>query len=729
MTSFADSFWSADLLSGLQALFDRLAVGCDSSDHFIQLFASRMQIEVLYGRQLYDVQKGIDNTDYGEDYSTTDEALRKIITGMEQEGDQHLNIASNIQTLVLEPFSKWCSEHRERIKYSENILIDNVKNYQKSKKYVQKLEKVYYNSCKNLESFKRTNFNDEELSKALGHLTLQKELEASLHNEKEHQNFATIDSITFDYKTMREVIKEILVKLPKSEYKLPLINYTLTNTNSGKEITNFLLKHLSLKDLDQAEIFGQELLNIGFIKYCNGVGTTFVNSKKFVYQWKDYAYKFADLSEQNKNNGLELNYLQGLASKLPMVPTVSSSPSNTSTVTKSGPAEANFPLNEKLDISEDEKKLFKLLDEVEKSDKIYHEESFKMDSLRCSIEELMIDHLSFMEKCESDRLKAIKKATIDFCSTLGNKISIIKLHVDAILEASEAIDPAVDLLTLISNYKTGIFKPQAITYNNYYNPGIYQNFGVDLETRCRLDGKVVPLIVSAMLLYMDSIYPDLANDKVRTSIWISPVKLSSTHKLRRLLNEKQFKDEYEIIELFNNGSFEAGTIASALKIYLLELPEPLISSDSLDVLKLLYSKFSTSSLPGDNREKAISNSTNADGASNMSSSAGEENSQMDVGIESKRIMALSTTLSSLGKPYLATLDAITRHFYRLIKILRMGKDGDQIAEDFTKEISKEFASCLLHSSIHDGNDLGYKIFHDLLTYKKQILKNLKRSST
>lgn len=44
------------------------------------------------------------------------------------------------------------------------------------------------------------------------------------------------------------------------------------------------------------------------------------------------------------------------------------------------------------------------------------------------------------------------------------------------------IDPTADLLQLLVKYKTGSFKPQAIVYNNYYNPGSFQNFGVDLNS-------------------------------------------------------------------------------------------------------------------------------------------------------------------------------------------------------------------------------------------------------
>lgn len=48
------------------------------------------------------------------------------------------------------------------------------------------------------------------------------------------------------------------------------------------------------------------------------------------------------------------------------------------------------------------------------------------------------------------------------------------------------------------------------------------------------------------------------------------------------------------------------------------------------------------------------------------------------------------------------------------------------AEYFVNEISREFANCIIHAKVFDDNNLGFKIFHDLLTYKKLIFKQLKR---
>lgn len=715
MPSFADSFWTDDLTTGVEALFDRLRKGSEQNNLFIQLFASRMQFEVEYGRQLCCIRNGIDKIDTtGDSRSTLEAALEGMVVETIQEGNHHLAIATNIEATVLEPFSKWCTEHKQRIEYSEKILKNNVDSFLKSKKYVEKLEHNYFSKCRSLEDFKRSNFNEDELTHAMKSLELQRNYELNLEKEREFQKLGTFGSIDFDHKTMRETLQLLLTKLEKSTYKVPLISFIIYNTNNGSEIVKFLMEHLSLKDVDQAEAFGQDLLNYGFLKYCNGVGNTFVNSKKFQYQWKPYAYTFARVTQPNATEGNEeengvnsgglSNYIQDFRSKI-------SQPSNVSPTTAVAPV-----------ISGTEKTLFKLLSEVEAADSKYHKECLKLDSLRCSVEELMVDHYAFMEKCEFDRLKALKKVTLDFCATISNKISSLKITVEGLMANESNIDPTADLLQTLEQFRTGFFQPRVIAYNNYYNPGGFQNFGIDLETRCRLDKKVVPLIVSTILSYMDHLYPELPNDNVRTTIWTVPVKLHSTHQLRKLLNTRPFSDETEIIDILKEYNSEPSTVASVLKIYLLELPEPLIFNEVYDILKALYTEFPPASSSGQFQDTEEERKEEAENEKTLGN---------QVEIDAQRIKGVSTTLSSLPRPHIATLDVITTHFSRLIKILKMSsfESGKTLANEFIISISQEFANCIIQVKLPDGNDLGYKIFHDLLTYKKKIFRDLKRQGS
>ncbi|AMD20183.1 HDL561Wp [Eremothecium sinecaudum] len=704
MPSFADSFWTDDLVKGMETLFAQLNQGCIQNELFIQLFASRMQFEVAHGKQLCDLPSGIGS--YDTKKTTINRALNDLVSQMVEEGTHHINIASNIESTVLTPFSKWSEEHKKRVDYSETLLKKSLTSFTKLKKQVEKLEQSYFNKCRSLEDFKRENFSEEELSAAMEAMELQKQHDLTLAKEREFLEFGTFGPVKLDYKSTREMLKSFLTELEKHEYKVPFINYTIQNTNTGREITEFILKHMSLTDFDQAEAFGQDLIDKGFIKYCNGVSNNFFNSKKFQYQWKPYAYEMARLPRpgtSDSDTGTEYSYGSSAtsteASKFTSyfhdITSRITGSETTPEPVKSGPTQ---------NLSENQRTLLKLFAEVENSDKQYRRECIKLDSERCSVEELLIDHYQFMEKCETDRLAAIKRVTLDFCACVGNKVSSMKIAVEKMIEADDSMDPAKDLYDLIAEYRTGVFQPKVIPYNNYYNPGGYQVFGIDLETRCRLDKKIVPLIVSTILSYMDQVYPTMENDVERTTVWTAPVKLQLTHQLRKLLNDKPPTSDEEILEILNSANATPSLVTSVLKVYLLELPTALIPDELYDVMKSLYAEFPQ--LPPD-----------------------EEVNKEQEAIDSQRIKCIINTFTTLSKPRIATLDAITSHFYRLITILKMSssESSKALAKDLAIKVSQEFANCILHVKLLDGNDLGFKIFYDLLSHK-EVFGDLKKNA-
>lgn len=61
-------------------------------------------------------------------------------------------------------------------------------------------------------------------------------------------------------------------------------------------------------------------------------------------------------------------------------------------------------------------------------------------------------------------------------------------------------------------------------------------------------------------------YPELEGDETRRMIWLTEVDLSTTHKLRQVLNNSK-ADYAEVLP-----QFEIPVIASVLRLYLLELP-------------------------------------------------------------------------------------------------------------------------------------------------------------
>jgi hypothetical protein len=114
-----------------------------------------------------------------------------------------------------------------------------------------------------------------------------------------------------------------------------------------------------------------------------------------------------------------------------------------------------------------------------------------------------MEHLAYMEKCELDRLRAVKAVLLDLSASLSNIIPGIQASVDHMLLYQETIQPEKDLRFIIESYRTGDFVPKVLTYENYYNSGEDQTFGVDVELRARADHKRVPSIISSVLIHLD----------------------------------------------------------------------------------------------------------------------------------------------------------------------------------------------------------------------------------
>jgi hypothetical protein len=76
----------------------------------------------------------------------------------------------------------------------------------------------------------------------------------------------------------------------------------------------------------------------------------------------------------------------------------------------------------------------------------------------------------------------------------------------------------------------------------------------------------VPVLITTILTFLDNHYPDLEGDEARRGIWLVDVPLAQTHNLRSAINTgKRFSDE--VLE-----KYDVPIVASALKLYLLELP-------------------------------------------------------------------------------------------------------------------------------------------------------------
>lgn len=469
---------------------------------------------------------------------------------MEEAAKNHRRIAQSIRDLVVAPFTRWCDAHESRIQNSQDDLQSRIKLHDRQAEAVKKLRSHYFNKCRLVEDIEEENklaFQDPETSPK----PKIPEIKVQDNADDEDDEPLEIGDEVYQPEQVKKILTHILQTVRLGETKVPILG-TYQNTTSGADIVEYLQKNMGATSVSHAERIGQDLITHGFLRLIGNVGNIFANSSKMFYQWKPKAFQWSGIPEKKQ----ALNRTFSLASNAdstdsPVVGTV------TEYLAGWNPLNTQHPNETPGD---------RLRREAAEADERYKAGVRKLDHLRCQLEEAIIEHLRYLERCELDRLKAIKTIILDFSGTISNVIPSLQSTVDKMMLYQETVQPAGDLRYLLENYRTGGFCPKVTVYENYYNSSDEQTFGVDLEARARADRKRVPAVVTTILTFLDNRYPDLEGDEARRSVWLVDVPLHQTHRVRDALNTgKPFG--IEVLE-----PYEVPIIASVLKLYLLELP-------------------------------------------------------------------------------------------------------------------------------------------------------------
>ncbi|KAI1169741.1 hypothetical protein F4777DRAFT_171305 [Nemania sp. FL0916] len=673
MPGFADSFWTPDYAAGLGVLFSKLQQGVQEDRQILTIARMRAEAEEAYGQRLGDIVPGADKI--GGGFSRDDGAsVRKAYDGMRVEMEDasrsHRKIAQSIRDLVVNPFSRWCDAHESRIQDSQDELQARIKAHDRQAEIVKKLRSAYFNKCRLAEDIEEENklaFQDPENSPQTNKNI--PEIKVSPQKEELEDEIFEIGDDTYQADQVKKILTHMMNTIKMGETKVPILG-TYQNTSCGSDIVEYLQKYMGSTSVSYAERIGQDLVACGFLRLVGNVGNNFANSSKLFYQWRPKAFQMSGLPEKKASvsRTFSMPASPDGSSDSPVVGAVSEYLAGWNVLNNQHPNETPPE---------------RMRREARETDEKYKAGVKKLDELRCDLEESIFLHLKFLERCELDRLKAIKTVVLDFSGTIGNVIPSLQSTVDKMILYQETIQPTGDLRYLLENYRTGRFAPKVVTYENYYNKVDEQTFGIDLEARARADKKRVPIMVTTILTYLDHHYPDLEGDEARRGIWLADVQLPQVHKLRAKINNgKPFS-----LDVLRD--FDIPTVAHLLKLYLLELPDSLVSSHVYEIIRTIYN---TST---DNTDTA-------------------------------RVAVLQQTLSQLRLTNIATLDACMNHFTRLI-------DLTSADEDYVQNLVAVLAPCILRPRVETSLTMEEKhacrLIRDLFAHKEAIFGELKRMSS
>jgi hypothetical protein len=372
---------------------------------------------------------------------------------MEAAAHSHRKIASNIRELVVNPFSRWAEQHALRVQNSQDDLQARIKLHDRQAEAVRKFRSQYYNKCRlveDLEEEDKLAFQDPQSEVAQSPKVKVPTIKMSEPDEDDDP--IEIGDETYQPEQVKKILTHMLENIKLGEVKVPILG-TYQNCSTGADITEYIQKHMSATSVSYAERIGQDLISAGFLRLVGNVGNTFANSSRMNYQWKTKAFQLTGLPEK-----------KGLERSSTTMSQDSFSVDSVGTVQEilSGWNPLNNPYP-------NETPAEKLRREAREADERYKQAVKKLDSLRCNLEEAMVDHLKFMERCELDRLKAIKAVILDFSGAISNVIPSLQSTVDKMMLFQETIQPLGDVRYLLENYRTGPFLPKVTTYENYYN--------------------------------------------------------------------------------------------------------------------------------------------------------------------------------------------------------------------------------------------------------------------
>lgn len=695
----------------MDTLFLKLKDGCQENQDYINLYSSRRQSEQNFGESLSNLPQKF-SLDTPVFDSSTQISFIGINGQLLKEAEYHLEISKNIENHVIMPFTNWAIKHKQRVEFSETQLKTKVKAHDKLLAAVKKSNFRYMNKARSAEDLKqklnrkitetiqRANTDPEDvvdpkavsnlkrsnttIAEDMKNLVVDKQQEALLDEADEQEEEIQSIYLGGDEYTAEQV-KGILVTLlnavPKFSHKVAIFG-TYERVSTGSSIVEAIQKNLGIAKLDKIELFGQDLITNGYLRLIGTVGNQFANSSKLYYQWKPEAYKLADIPlEGGEAPSAALTFYTGVNELSQSVKISEVLEDVRGMITTVEPNEENYQ---------------KILKDVKKCELEYYENTKQLDVVRTELEEVIEDHLNFMQRCELDRLRALKKVQLDFLSILANKFSSLKSVVDKSMAFHDTMNPESDLLNLIETYKTGPFIPHPRVFDDYFNSLDSVVFGSDLQKRSTHDGRSVPKLLSSILIHLDSVYPSMKDDDERINTWLKALSpLAKVHEVRSALNDPKFDITDEVL-----SKFSPAALAETLKLYLLELPNSLVPNEKYNSLKILYSDY------------------------------GDEEKLKE------RITGLESLLEDLPRPNMATLSYLCDHLRNIISIVAEKQekiDGVTKADYFKIKVSQKLGFAVLRPKISvelPATDTHpASLLLDLITYKEEIFKELKKRNT
>lgn len=607
---FSTSFWSPDYKTGVAVIFDKLRQGINENTEVLNMVSDRIQIENSYAANLQTFPVSHSPTPNGFNRDEGASLRQSYVSFLDEicnQGLIHSKIAADLERNIRAPFAKWAQGHKIRISESEALVMNKINMYLKKELRVGRLQQTYFAKCRRLEELNMTTPTTVEQSETptTADKTLRQSIDSitklSLFKRSSLNSVGSVDTqasdasdastllsishagavdlggLEYSPESLGVLLHAILAEIPRGDYRMPIVG-VYANVSTGDSIVLWVRKHLEFRNVARAEKFGQSLLDYGFLKPVGLVNSRFMNSSSSRYQWQQRALVF----EESDTLFREQSAFED----------------------ESLPASGNSS-----DVNLTNSNIVKASNEVKQGDSKYRQEVLELDEMRCSLESAINETLNFVERCESDRLKALAKVLNNFTGDLAVNYGKLSGTVGRMNLFQESINPENDVQYLIKSYKTSYFAPRTVIYHNFDPSITIQTFGVGLNHSSFVVALFIDYISQRareeeaekekLHQAKDAKVEEEVRKQVRfvetgenvaeetlLDLWLKDqVPASSVYSLRKQINTGSPFDT-SLLDFF-----PLSVVVKTFKEFLVELPTPVISFTIYDLIKGVYNEY------------------------------------------------------------------------------------------------------------------------------------------
>ncbi|KAK9452406.1 uncharacterized protein V1518DRAFT_411151 [Limtongia smithiae] len=559
-------FWTADYETGISALNDRMSRGIAEDFELSDAIAGAIGAERGYSAALLKLNTTSSRRGAQSGGQTVLRAFSDIREHFATQSAIHAHNADIMETVILDSFDTSATNHRTVVAAKYGQILELLKAYRNEVKKLQRADDYFAQKHEMLRYITETLPPEAEVLYSIG-------------------------SRNYNLEGMGELLSDMLNKIPRKDVS---VVGKSQDTSSGLDIASWIMGHFNIRYIEPAIKIGQDFLRYGFIKAGSLGSQEFDSDSRTRYQWTRKAFAVAGVVDERMLPGVMNDFVNAMVNRV-----------GTNRVSVVG------RVNTSSGATPDETPKQRAIIEKRIADLVYAKLVVSVDKTRCELEDSIDLYIRDMLYLEEERTNRVSDTLVLLVETAQNSAHLIYDSFKPLVESCRNINTAEDLQYFQRACSTGPYSPRTRVYSNRdLGNGGKQTFGVPLESRVieelTLDihkevDRRLPTIMSAVYYFMEEQYAKQEKLGMRRSklidMWTQDVMLQSVHELRTQINnglpfltpdmEHGYHGPHNKVVVFDR--YSAAIVAGLLKLYIMELPRPLVETTVFESLTRYYS--------------------------------------------------------------------------------------------------------------------------------------------